>query len=82
MGIGDERMRGRETPAEYAEENGYTYLMVADGREIAAALGVQGIPRFVVIGPDGSIVAEHRGRLTDEARDRLADAAREARPTG
>jgi hypothetical protein len=80
MGTGDARMEGRETPAEYAEANGYTYPMVADGRDIATAFGIVGVPRFIVVAPDGTIAAEHRGRLTDEARDRLADAARAARP--
>ena len=82
MGAGDARMSGSETPAEYAAANRYTYPMVADGRDIATAFGVSGIPNFIVVGPGGSIVAEHRGRLTDAARERLADAARAARPAG
>jgi hypothetical protein len=82
VGAGDARMRGSETPAEYAKANEYTYPMVADGRDIAAAFGVTGIPYFIVVGPDGSIVAEHLGRLTDDARDQLAEAAREALPAG
>ena len=80
MGAGDARMGGRETPSEYAAANGYTYPMVADGRGIGAAFGIGGIPYFIVVAPDGTIVAEHRGQLTDAARDRLADAARAARP--
>jgi hypothetical protein len=82
MGAGDARMDGSETPREYAEANGYTFPIVADGRGIGAAFGVSGIPKFIVVGPDGSIVAEHRGQLTDDARDRLAEAARAARPAG
>ena len=80
-GAGDRRMEGRETPAQYAANNGYTYPMVADGREIAAAFGVSGIPYFIVVAPDGTIVAEHLGMLRDDARDRLAEAARAARPS-
>ena len=79
MGAGDARMSKSETPSEYAAENGYTYPMVADGRGIAAAFDVSGIPYFLVVGPDGSVVAEHLGRLTDDARDRLAEAARASR---
>lgn len=80
-GAGDDRMSGTETPAEYAEANGYTYPIVADGRPMMTAFEVTGIPYFIVVGPDGSIVAEHRGMLRDEARDRLAEAARAARPS-
>ena len=79
-GAGDDRMNGTESPAEYAEANGYTYAVVADGREIASAFEVNGIPYFIVVGPDGSIEAEHRGMLRDDARDQLAEAARAARP--
>lgn len=79
VGAGDERMSGRETPAQYAETNKYTYPIVADGREIASAFGATAIPYFIVVGPDGTIVAEHRGMLRDDARDRLAEAARAAR---
>ena len=82
VGAGDPRMEGRETPQAYAEANEYTYPMVADGRAIAQAFDVNAIPYFAVVGPDGSIVAEHRGRLTDEARETLAGAARAARPAG
>ncbi|GAB4548942.1 MAG: hypothetical protein Tsb0013_09870 [Phycisphaerales bacterium] len=81
VGAGDQRMSGRETVPEYAEAGGYTYPMVADGRDIASAFEVTAIPYFIVVGPDGTIVAEHRGMLRDEARDRLADAARAARPS-
>lgn len=82
FGAGDARMAGRESVEEYAEAGDFTYPMVADGRGIAAAFDVRAIPCFIVVGPDGTIVAEHRGMLRDEARDRLADAARAARPTG
>lgn len=82
VGAGDPRMNNSETPSEYAEANGYTYPMVADGRDISVAFGVTGIPYFVVVAPDGTIVAEHLGRLTDDARDQLADAAKAARPAG
>lgn len=81
VGAGDERMSGRETPSEYAQTNGYTYPIVADGRTIASAFEVTAIPYFIVVAPDGTIVAEHRGMLRDDARDRLADAARAARPS-
>ena len=84
VGAGDKRMAGKETPAEYAETHGYTYPMVADARDIATAFDVadKGIPYFIVVDPDGKIVAEHLGRLKDDVRDRLADAARAARPSG
>ena len=80
-GTGDERMNGRETPAEYAEVHGYTYPIVADGRPIASAFDVKGIPYFIVVAPDGTIVEEHLGMLRDDVRDRLASAARAARPS-
>ena len=80
VGAGDQRMNGRETVSEYAQAGGYTYPMVSDGRSIATAFEVTGIPYFVVVAPDGTIVAEHRGMLRDEPRDRLAEAARAARP--
>lgn len=72
-------MAGRETVAEYAEAGGYTYPMVADGRGIASAFGVTGMPRFLVVGPDGTVAYEHRGQLTDEAREKVAEAAEAAR---
>ncbi len=56
--------------------------MVVDGRGIAAAFGVKGMPRFLVVGPDGVVVHEHRGQLTDQARDEFAAAAEVARPGG
>ena len=71
-------MEGRGTVEDYARAGGYTYPMVADGREIAAAFGVKGMPRFLVVGPDGAVVHEHRGQLTDAARDRVAAAAEAA----
>lgn len=77
MGTGDDRMNGRETPAEYAAEHGYTYPMVSDGRAIGEAFDIPGIPYFIVVGPDGSVIADHRGQLTDEAGDRMAAAARD-----
>jgi len=80
-GAGDDRMSGSETVAEYIEANGYTYPIVADGRGIAEAFEVRGIPYFIVVAPDGTIVAEHRGMLRDEARERLAEAAKAARPS-
>lgn len=82
VGAGDPRMSQSESLSEYAAANGYTYPMVEDARDISAAFEVTGIPYFVVVGPDGSVVADHLGRLTDEARDRLAEAAREARSAG
>lgn len=80
-GAGDRRLSGSETVEEYIEANGYTYPIVADGRDIAAAFEVTAIPYFIVVAPDGTIVEEHRGMLRDDARDRLAEAARAARPS-
>lgn len=79
MGTGDPRMSGAESIAEYVDAHGYNYPMVADGRSIGEAFDIPGIPYFLVVGPDGSVVADHRGQLTDEARDRLAEEARMAR---
>ena len=79
VGAGDDRMNSVESLEEYAETNGYTYTMVPDGRGIADTFEMAGIPYFVVIGPDGEIVADHLGRLTDEARDELAAAVRSVR---
>ena len=79
MGTGDPRMEGAESIAEYAETHGYTYPVAGDGRPIGEHFDIPGIPYFIVVGPDGESVADHRGQLTDEARDRLADAASRAR---
>jgi hypothetical protein len=79
VGAGDPRLSRAESVPEYAEANGYTYPIVEDGRAIGTAFEVTSIPYFIVVAPDGTIVAEHRGMLRDDARDRLAEAAREAR---
>ncbi|MEO1129892.1 MAG: hypothetical protein AAFX05_09340 [Planctomycetota bacterium] len=78
VGAGDARLSRSESVSEYATTNGYTYPIVEDGRGIGSAFEVTSIPYFIVVAPDGTIVAEHRGMLRDDARDRLADAAREA----
>ena len=79
VGTGDLRMSRAESVTEYAEAKGLTYPMVEDGRGMAEAFEITDIPYFVVLAPDGTIVAEHLGRLTDEVRDELAAAARAAR---
>lgn len=81
-GAGDARLSRAESVEAYVDANGYTYPVVEDGRAIATAFEVTSIPYFIVVAPDGTIVAEHRGMLRDDARDRLAEAARAARPSG
>jgi hypothetical protein len=82
MGAGDPRMEGAETLDGYADTHGFTYPVIEDGRSIGEAFDIPGIPYFLVVGPDGAVVTDHRGQLTDEARARLAKAARGARPRG
>lgn len=68
----------REDPSEYLAAGGFTFPVVRDGTPISAAYGVPAMPTFLVVGPDGSILDRHLGRLTDEVRDRLASTARAA----
>lgn len=43
-------------PVGYMKENSFTYGLLLDGDETAAAYGVQGIPAFAVIGVDGTLL--------------------------
>jgi hypothetical protein len=67
----------------YFEKHGYTYPMIPKGSNVARAFGVQALPTFLVVGPDGTIVHQHMGRLTDSARRKIERVAEDARaPSG
>jgi thiol-disulfide isomerase/thioredoxin len=48
-------------PTAYMRSKGYTYLSLLDGDEVADAYGVQGIPRFFLIGPEGRLLQDEIG---------------------
>jgi thiol-disulfide isomerase/thioredoxin len=43
-------------PIKYMQENGYSYLLLLNGDEVAKIYRVSGIPTLYVIGPDGKIL--------------------------
>jgi len=43
-------------PVKYMQENGYSYLLLLNGDEVAKIYQVSGIPTLYVIGPDGKIL--------------------------
>ncbi len=58
--IGREESAG--TTTEYCEKHGYTFPTAADpDREVYSLFAKEGIPRTIVIAPDGSIVVSHFG---------------------
>ncbi len=63
-------------PADYFDDNGYTFDLIPDGREIAAAYGVSAVPQFVVIDSEGTIVHRQTGFGESDIEDfsRIIDA--------
>ncbi|HZW10127.1 MAG TPA: TlpA disulfide reductase family protein [Phycisphaerales bacterium] len=68
-----------DDPAAYMAEHQYTYPLVAKGQEVADAFGVNALPTFVVLDPQGREVFRHVGLLNDSARDTIADRVRALR---
>jgi thiol-disulfide isomerase/thioredoxin len=48
-------------PGAYMKENGFTYGLLLNGDDVAPAYGVQGIPRLIVVGPDGAVIHDVTG---------------------
>jgi len=48
-------------PVRYMKDNGFTYTLLTGTDDVAPAYGIQGIPRLVVIGKDGSVVHDATG---------------------
>ena len=42
-------------PVEFMEQNGYTYTLLLNGDDVAAAYLVEAIPTFYVIAQDGTV---------------------------
>ncbi|MEM9167710.1 MAG: TlpA disulfide reductase family protein [Planctomycetota bacterium] len=53
-------------PAAYWAEKGYTFDMIPDGRAVAEAYGVAGLPHFVVIDGDGEVIHRQNGFGEDD----------------
>ncbi len=43
-------------PAAFMQENGYTYPLLMNGNDVAAAYEVNGLPALFVVGPDGTFL--------------------------
>lgn len=48
-------------PVAYMQKNGFTYGLVTGADALAASYGVKGIPTFVVLGVDGSVIHKSVG---------------------
>lgn len=64
----------------HIEDGGYTFPVVLNGGDIWKRYDIFRFPTFLVIGPDGRVIYNHPGRLSDEARDEIEQVAMEARP--
>ena len=51
----------RGDAAAYMAEYGYTFTALPDAGEVTRAFGVTGIPMFVIVGVDGTILYRHSG---------------------
>lgn len=51
----------RSDPAGFMKGRGFTYPVLLDGGDVAAAYRVTGIPTFYLIGPDGKILLAYAG---------------------
>lgn len=60
--IGINQRQDEATVEAYMREHGVTYRQALDpAGDTARAYGVRGIPRFILIGPDGAIIYSHAG---------------------
>ena len=50
-------------PVRFMKENGYSFLLLLDGNEVAKSYQVSGIPTLYIIGPDGRILFGEVGYL-------------------
>lgn len=48
--------KASNNPVDFMKSNGYTYELLLNGDGVAEAYGVEGIPTFVLIGPDGELL--------------------------
>lgn len=71
-----------EDPGAYLAQNGYTYPLVAKGREVANAFGVHALPTFVVLDQEGREVLRHVGLMTERAREEIASTVASLRARG
>jgi|GEM_PF-1893751 len=55
------RERDLSKPAQYMQENGYTYTILLEADAVAEAYRVRAYPSFVVIGPSGEVLHFARG---------------------
>ncbi|TVQ60388.1 MAG: TlpA family protein disulfide reductase [Phycisphaerales bacterium] len=55
------RERDLSKPAEYMDENGYTYTILLEADDVATEYRVRAYPSFVVIGPEGELLHMARG---------------------
>jgi peroxiredoxin len=69
--------------AAFMKQKGYTYGLLLNADEVAAAYGVTGIPAFFVVGPDGTILfagtgysPEQEAAVEKVITDHLADVAK------
>jgi peroxiredoxin len=59
----------QEDPEAYNGRHGYTYDIVADGRNIVADYGIKKIPSFVIIGPDGTVLFNQVGFANGDEKE-------------
>jgi peroxiredoxin len=59
----------RGNPQEYAEQHGYTFELIPDGRSVVAAFGIKKVPQIVVVGRDGEVVFTQIGFARGDGED-------------
>ena len=68
--VGAETMEHGQPPiaAKYAKEHKYTYTFTTENDALTTALGLEGIPAFIIIGKDGKVARTELGvpRQIDE----------------
>lgn len=53
-------------PVDYMAENGYTFDLIPDGRNVAEAYGIWSLPQFVVIDGEGEVIHRQTGFGPDD----------------
>lgn len=76
-----DRTRGNYPPSDWFVSEGWTAPVMVDSEDgrAASGFGLTAFPYWVVIGPDGNVVARVDGALTEEQFDALVDVAAAAR---